>query len=499
MVSHLDLPYGKLGDIREKAPLNYAVLTLPKTSKKGAVSDEPTTSFEEAKRGDWGLHSTNGPVCHKWSSANPKLKNSSFAKWVVHTLPINCTLVDALDTISRENAHEERVLKYKIRFKDASELTFTRTNPETRDSLAYSNYYSPNMTFEKRTEKLKKQVREKHNTQLKFIVDVKGHQKAGGTKKSNHLRLPGVGVSNSITGFKELNYPTSAERKALFMKLDPNGNGMLSLAELDRGVVMLWPSFNNKPAIMRAYKAADRNGTGFIAKGEFEYFLRFLQYYNNMWMKFSKIDSSADRRVTLDELTNASSVLGISSVEAASAFRQMDRNSGGYVLFDEFAMWMAKNKTDSEMGHLLKVAQKNATSYTPHASINSNSSVCSRGSIKSISSSRRSLLPTKLQQLPFPTPQERLALFKRLDPNANGHLSLAELDKGILELWPQLNNKPAIMRAYKAADKSGNGWIGKREFKFFLKYIVAYNELWNSFANIDKSDDRRITKAELVC
>jgi hypothetical protein len=37
----------------------------------------------------------------------------------------------------------------------------------------------------------------------------------------------------------------------------------------------------------------------------------------------------------------------------------------------------------------------------------------------------------------------------------NGGLSLAEIDKAVLELYPTFNNKPALMRAYKAADRSG--------------------------------------------
>ena len=39
--------------------------------------------------------------------------------------------------------------------------------------------------------------------------------------------------------------------------MDYNGNGALSLAEIDAAVVELYPGFNNKPALMRAYHAAD--------------------------------------------------------------------------------------------------------------------------------------------------------------------------------------------------------------------------------------------------
>lgn len=45
----------------------------------------------------------------------------------------------------------------------------------------------------------------------------------------------------------------------LFNKFD-NGNGRLSLAEIDRAIISFYPQFGtNKRVIMRAYKAADTN------------------------------------------------------------------------------------------------------------------------------------------------------------------------------------------------------------------------------------------------
>ena len=63
------------------------------------------------------------------------------------------------------------------------------------------------------------------------------------------------------------------------------------------------------------------------------------------------------------------------------------------------------------------------------------------------------------QPLVAPTKAEREALFKRMDYNGNGALSLAEIDKAVLELYPGFDNKPALMRAYKAADVSADGFV----------------------------------------
>ena len=59
--------------------------------------------------------------------------------------------------------------------------------------------------------------------------------------------------------------PTKAEREALFKRMDYNGNGALSLAEIDKAVLELYPGFDNKPALMRAYKAADVSADGFVS------------------------------------------------------------------------------------------------------------------------------------------------------------------------------------------------------------------------------------------
>ena len=43
-----------------------------------------------------------------------------------------------------------------------------------------------------------------------------------------------------------------------------------------------------------------------------------------------------------------------------------------------------------------------------------------------------------------------------MDYNNNEVVSLAEIDKAIVELWPEFDHKPALMRAYKARWKSMN-------------------------------------------
>ena len=92
--------------------------------------------------------------------------------------------------------------------------------------------------------------------------------------------------------------PNPAQRKQLFERLDYNGNGLLSLAEIDKAATELWPQFNHKPALMRAYRLADSDGDGLVSKREFSGLLRYILYFNELWDKFVRPQHTHTRPVT---------------------------------------------------------------------------------------------------------------------------------------------------------------------------------------------------------
>ena len=106
--------------------------------------------------------------------------------------------------------------------------------------------------------------------------------------------------------------------------------------------------------------------------------------------------------------------------------------------------------------------------------------------------------------------QERSDLFNQLDANANGHLSLAEVERGLLQGHDLLHGdvelmrvlKPAMMRAFHSAKgASGAGgvsadYIERREFRLLLLYLVRFISLLALFKLIDTDGDKRIDERE---
>jgi len=156
--------------------------------------------------------------------------------------------------------------------------------------------------------------------------------------------------------------PDKAGRDEIFARFDYNGNGMLSLAEIDKAVMGMWPSFNNKPALMQAYKSADVSNDGFVDRTEFRLLLEYLAYYNGLWARFAEINSDGDRRLSLEEFVHAVSVVSdpddasstISEDEAELNFLKMDENAGGFVLFSEFCVWIGKRKVQPRLSKSLE-------------------------------------------------------------------------------------------------------------------------------------------------
>jgi len=153
-----------------------------------------------------------------------------------------------------------------------------------------------------------------------------------------------------------------AEIKKIFNIFDYNGNGILSLAEIDKAVIEIYPHLaEDKPAIMRAYKAADTSQDGFIDFKEFGRLIDLLHYYNKLFQIFKKLDIDNDRRIDFNEFKKGYELMEInvdSNKELKAKFDEIDTNLGGYILFDEFCTYAAKIKLISEIPQDAQDAQE---------------------------------------------------------------------------------------------------------------------------------------------
>jgi Ca2+-binding EF-hand superfamily protein len=106
-----------------------------------------------------------------------------------------------------------------------------------------------------------------------------------------------------------------------------------------------YPEYNHKPALMRAYRAADNDGNGYITRREFKKLLHFICYFVDLWDTFESIDAEGDRRLTAAEFQQASELLGhaLSAGEVAGEFDRLgpSGDGSGEVLFVDFCGWCA--------------------------------------------------------------------------------------------------------------------------------------------------------------
>ena len=137
--------------------------------------------------------------------------------------------------------------------------------------------------------------------------------------------------------------PKQDDMQALFDEIDDNGDGKLSMTEVEHAICHRKKKFNLKPAIvLRAFEKADSNKDGYVYREEFFMFLNMITYFNNLYQVFTLMDTNKDRHLSKEEFLNAADILNVPNPEAV--FEQMDEHMLGYIVFDDFCLWMAEHQ-----------------------------------------------------------------------------------------------------------------------------------------------------------
>ena len=140
-----------------------------------------------------------------------------------------------------------------------------------------------------------------------------------------------------------------------------NGNGYLSLAEVDKGmrdVIRIPVLFDTKPVLLRAFNAANKKTASrrkhdddYVTKSEYRYLLKFMRVYYEYWVAFALVDTDDDRRIDYHEFMAAKDKLaawGIDMSDPDARWNEADSNGGGKILFGEFCDWAIKWSLDLE-------------------------------------------------------------------------------------------------------------------------------------------------------
>lgn len=166
----------------------------------------------------------------------------------------------------------------------------------------------------------------------------------------------------------KLPYQRTAEekekRRELFKQFDPNSNGYLSLAEVDKGmrdVLEIDELFDCKTAVNASFhyskdksQGDDEHGPDYLEFREFRLFLQTLRQYFEYYQAFARIDTGDDNRVSKEEFCadNIKSTVekwtGGSIEDMEAEFEKIDENGGGQVLFGEFVKWALDKNLDIE-------------------------------------------------------------------------------------------------------------------------------------------------------
>eukprot|EP00037_Helgoeca_nana_P019877 m.195504 g.195504 ORF g.195504 m.195504 type:complete len:288 (+) comp25034_c1_seq17:4583-5446(+) len=94
--------------------------------------------------------------------------------------------------------------------------------------------------------------------------------------------------------------------------------------------------------------------------------------------------------------------------------------------------------------------------------------------------------------------EDRMTLFKRIDADGSRGVTPSEVFKAVQKMWPEFDSMAAVRSAFKAADRTGDGRIQKKEIRILLKYLLFYDEAWELFKKMDTNANGKLELDEFT-
>lgn len=164
---------------------------------------------------------------------------------------------------------------------------------------------------------------------------------------------------------------------------------------------------------------------------------------------FRSMDRDRGGTVTARELHNWARTVGI-KLKPAEAKRMATRMGGGadgftYKAFSQLTREYKRRAARAKVGKMQSTA-------AARASVEGAFGGAARPPVEMAHAGKSIFLKTLTSRYERPSRAELAALWASQDANANGLLSLAEIDRVVASRFPDWNNKPALLRAYKFAN-----------------------------------------------
>ena len=281
-----------------------------------------------------------------------------------------------------------------------------------------------------------------------------------------------------------------AQLDAQWRSLDFNGNGIVSLAELDKWVVQSFPLLNNKSALRRAFiRTTSRDGDGddWVQRREFKALLVNVIYFNRAFELFDSIDTGRDQRVDFEEFFSAVGRLGLGldRKQALAEFQKIDTNGGGQLLFDEFCEWLVEINSFKFKERMRGTAyvESIVNRSSPAAAVKQ-SPVASAGSLPLRAND---VLNGSSPKLPSPAPMIRSRALpspsvgssvSSASPSVGSSISSAEAFDRIEAQFVQfISSRDQLISQWSELDSSSQGFVSFPAFELWLsrQFPVLHN------------------------